>query len=323
MSSYAERDPSILFKLRSSLACLPCRSRHVKCDGKKPNCVRCEADGRSCHYVQSRRGLKYKPSPANSLDDGMPAESLRSRSGDDQTASVVTRSLAHRSSTEILLQETAVSRSQISECQASQRSEQSVPNVSHNSTTTYLDLYYTYFHHAHPYLLPRRRFDAYIQTHRNQLEDLLAVLEFIASTYTLEGQSLPLKQRAITTMSQNDLPLTGFTVQALILLSISVHCCNGFELARSLLDRAIGIALEIGMHFSLFAAANGNGDPVLEESWRRTWWGLYIVDGVFEVIRRSTSFTLWNIKNDVNLPCEEKEYDSEVMVRLKIGDYFC
>jgi hypothetical protein len=123
-------------------------------------------------------------------------------------------------------------------------------------------------------------------------------------------------------MSRHDLPLTGFSVQALLILAISVHCCNGFELARSFVDKAISVALEIGMHFNLFAAANGNGDPVLEESWRRTWWGLYIVDGVFEVIRRSSSFTLWNIQNDVDLPCEEKDFDSEVCVREK-ADQCC
>jgi hypothetical protein len=142
-------------------------------------------------------------------------------------------------------------------------------------------------------------------------------MEFVASTFTPEGQSAQLKERAIDTMSRHALPLTGFTVQALLLLAISVHCSNGFELARSLLDKAISIALEIGMQFNLFAAANGNGDPVLEESWRRTWWGMYVVDGVFEVIQRSSSFTLWNVTTDVGLPCEEKDYDSEVGVSLK------
>jgi hypothetical protein len=317
MPSPTERDPSILFRIRSSLACVPCRSRHVKCDGKKPNCVRCEADGRSCHYLQSKRGLKYKILPTNSSEDGVPEEQLGPDSTYNQTTSVVTRSLPPQNPATETPRVMDVPQSQISGCQSSERSKQSAQNHCHNSSTVYLDLYYNFFHHAHPYVLPRRRFDTYLRTNRSQVGDLLVVLEFIASTYTPEGQNAQLKKQAIDTMSRHDLPLTGFTVQALLLLAISVHCCNGFEIARSLMDRAISIALEIGMQFSLFAAANGNGDPVLQESWRRTWWGLYVVDGVFEVIRRSTSFIMWKVEGYVDLPCEEKDYDAEVRVSLE------
>jgi hypothetical protein len=40
-----------------SNACMPCRSRHLKCDGQEP-CSRCRHEGASCHYVASRRGWK-------------------------------------------------------------------------------------------------------------------------------------------------------------------------------------------------------------------------------------------------------------------------
>ena len=36
---------------RSSLACLPCRSRHLKCDGKRPHCARCSEVGKQCGYA--------------------------------------------------------------------------------------------------------------------------------------------------------------------------------------------------------------------------------------------------------------------------------
>ncbi|KAG0647330.1 hypothetical protein D0Z07_7331 [Hyphodiscus hymeniophilus] len=112
-------------------------------------------------------------------------------------------------------------------------------------------------------------------------------------------------------MSRQDLPLNGFTVQALLLLAISIHCNNGFELARSLLDKTTSIALEIGMQFKYFAITHSNGDYVLEESWRRTWWGLYVVDGIFQAIQRSNYFALWVVQADVDLPCEESQYSSE------------
>jgi hypothetical protein len=79
-----------------------------------------------------------------------------------------------------------------------------------------------------------------------------------------------------------------------------------------MLDRAINIALEIGMHLQSFAVANGNGDAVLEESWRRTYWGMFVVEATIEAIRRTYNFKLWHIHADVDLPCEELEYRNEV-----------
>src|ERR1700722_13328335 len=40
-----------------AVACIPCRSRHLKCDGDK-RCGRCKIDGFNCEYVKSRRGFK-------------------------------------------------------------------------------------------------------------------------------------------------------------------------------------------------------------------------------------------------------------------------
>ncbi|VEU23432.1 DEKNAAC104662 [Brettanomyces naardenensis] len=39
-----------------SRACLACRSRHLKCDGREPACSRCVKAHRPCQYVKSNRG---------------------------------------------------------------------------------------------------------------------------------------------------------------------------------------------------------------------------------------------------------------------------
>lgn len=46
----------------SSLACVPCRHRHLKCDALMPVCSRCQATGTECFYVRSKRGLRPKKS---------------------------------------------------------------------------------------------------------------------------------------------------------------------------------------------------------------------------------------------------------------------
>jgi hypothetical protein len=42
-----------------AVACVPCRSRHLKCDGGV-RCSRCKTDNVDCIYVKSRRGWKGK-----------------------------------------------------------------------------------------------------------------------------------------------------------------------------------------------------------------------------------------------------------------------
>lgn len=42
-----------------AVACVPCRSRHLKCDGGV-RCSRCRADNVDCTYIKSRRGWKGK-----------------------------------------------------------------------------------------------------------------------------------------------------------------------------------------------------------------------------------------------------------------------
>ena len=44
--------------VRVSLACIPCRSKHIKCDATLPACQRCTLDQKPCYYSKSRRGIR-------------------------------------------------------------------------------------------------------------------------------------------------------------------------------------------------------------------------------------------------------------------------
>lgn len=62
---------------QSTLACILCRHRHVKCDGVRPICGRCESAGTSCTYVQSRRGQTSRlatPATPSRLVPAIPGE---------------------------------------------------------------------------------------------------------------------------------------------------------------------------------------------------------------------------------------------------------
>lgn len=176
----------------------------------------------------------------------------------------------------------------------------------------YLDLYYTSFHDAHPIVLPRQFLDQRFETNKTSLQHLLPVMEFIGSLFATNPAKEIHRARAESTLSSDNLPATGFTVQALLIFAIAVHASNQFAHAREILDRGVQVALEINMQSKSFATVNGEGCSVLEESWRRTWWFLYVTDGIFAGIRHCLTFSLFGIETDVDLPCEEVDYHSGV-----------
>lgn len=50
----------------------------------------------------------------------------------------------------------------------------------------------------------------------------------------------------------------------------------------------------------------------MEESWRRTWWQVYITDAIFAAIWREAAFPTRVVDVSVQLPCEEENYEAGV-----------
>jgi hypothetical protein len=114
------------------------------------------------------------------------------------------------------------------------------------------------------------------------------MMQWIGSLYAEDISSVELRGMALSQLDLVVLPPNGFTVQTLLIAAVAVSCEDEKDFGRALLDRAIYLALEIRMNHRTFA--NMERDPVLAESWRRTWWGLYIMDAVFAGIRRGPNF---------------------------------
>ncbi|KAM0421342.1 hypothetical protein ACHAPT_010873 [Fusarium lateritium] len=74
------------------------------------------------------------------------------------------------------------------------------------------------------------------------------------------------------------------------------------------MGEARDISMQIGMNTHIYASANGRGMPILEESWRRTWWELYVVDALMAGVHQTNSFALYDAPMDVALPCEEYQF---------------
>lgn len=296
-------------KSRVSLACIPCRSRHTRCDATAPVCTQCSASGRACSYAQSRRGrgklavLEQRHQPSR-CEEAIDLER--------QHLNLQPRSAASHEASSVSLGQSPVSLS--SGLSAVSRRNGTVPRSvpELDDPSKLIEIYYASFYDAHPFVLPHQFLTQRLQTNSASLQHLLPVMEFIGSLFAQGATKEVLRARAESALLRDDLPGTGFTVQALLIFAIVVHSCNEFVYARGILDRAAQRALEINMQSKSFATANGEGCVVLEESWRRTWWYLYVTDGIFAGIRHCLTFPLYEIDADVDLPCEEVNYQTGV-----------
>lgn len=170
---------------------------------------------------------------------------------------------------------------------------------------TLIDIYYTKFNGGHPFLIPRMLYRSKPALIPTQLK---AVMLFAASHF-VRGLSPDNLQAAAENITSDGIPKDGHRVQGLMVLGISLYARFEKEPAIAAIDQAIDLALNLGMHLPSFALKHGMGNLIVEESWRRTWWELYTMDGVLATLSSARRpFRLQNIQTDIPLPCEESDY---------------
>lgn len=171
---------------------------------------------------------------------------------------------------------------------------------------TPFDAYYSCFHIAHPFVLPKRFLLDQAITDPGSMKFLLMAINYIGSLYMPETRSDELGEVAYAAACAS-LPNTPHSVQGLLIMSLAAFGNTTFTYHSGWLHRANTMAQEVGMHIKAFAATAP--DPVAAESYRRTYWGLYwlnVCNNVFD------NRQLCNLPGDVDLPCEEWEYESGV-----------
>ncbi|KAF2004991.1 hypothetical protein P154DRAFT_24307 [Amniculicola lignicola CBS 123094] len=99
-------------------------------------------------------------------------------------------------------------------------------------------------------------------------------------------------------------------VQALLLYAISLCGRNQTQKGQQMLARAIDSAINLGMHRRDFAALHAQHDSMEEESMRRTWYDLYVADGLSAAVQRKSDFRTNTVGADVLLPCDDSMYDN-------------
>lgn len=249
----------------SSVACLSCREKHLKCDGQMPTCGRCTESGASCTFVRSRRG--YQGRKRKGVFTGLSNEPT-------PTSSEATGSSALNADLAASSAEFGPSEDQ----QIHMEETISIPRTpglqfEHDRL---VGIYYRDIHPAHPIILPQKM---YLQD-RNVLPDFLkAVMAFMAS-HLSSGDFRGLQEEA-ERVFQPGIPEDGFKVQALILLTLTSYARFERDRGNRALTEAIALASRIGPNIKPFNCGQG---PIYEESWRRTYWELYTITGLISLI---------------------------------------
>ncbi|KAF3345908.1 hypothetical protein HYQ45_000795 [Verticillium longisporum] len=323
-------------------ACLGCRSKHLKCDGQNP-CGRCRASESECVYVASRRGYKgprrgtaanpnkrarssSPPTSTVSIGDSCPMLLGATTSAampvsmapyalggpvlpnTPQAAYAATPHLSDIHNLQLYRPFGNPNGYQSNQLSLSHHGGL-IPTQGPAQTPAErcLDSFYRHFHAGHPFVLPKAWLFRVLGD--ADIEPLLAAMRWVGSLFVDVGPArAAFFDEAIRLVQDPSTKKDGFLVQALTLLIVGTDGSCQQEKARQLLADAERIALEIELNTRAYATVHGRGIPILEESWRRTWWDLYVVDGMVAGVHRQTNFLLFDVPADVGLPCEEHQF---------------
>lgn len=310
------------------------RSKHLKCDGMTP-CSRCKSSDSYCQYVASRRGYKGpKRGTAQNPNKRHASDSPPSNGGDNcpmllgaavgppatpaMTMANYGTAPSTVSGTPMTIFDAAspISGLQLYRVSAMQGMNGAlVPTDQGRRPPTMpercIDSFYFHFFAGHPAVLPKEQLMR-LAKQRN-LDHLLAAIRWAGSLYLDMGPArATMLDEALKLVYQPGVEKDAFMVQAMLILLVGLDGSCQQDRARELLSDVENIAIEIGLYSRAFATTHGQGDAMLEESLRRTWWDLFVVDGMVAGVHRATNFLLFDIVADVALPCEEHEYLSGV-----------
>ncbi|KAG5805501.1 hypothetical protein H9Q71_009905 [Fusarium xylarioides] len=295
---------------RSSLACLECRTKHVKCDAKQPRCGRCVSYDKSCQYTASRRG---------GLDRAALTERRRrlANKADAQLEHVVSEISVAVSDEGITLGDESVAGADMEVFDTSLPvptpvpENRETPHFNHGGITDddLVKSYYANFHHLHPFAPPYKHLVQLSQASALNFNPLIAAMRLIGHIYDTHQWSESLSSAVETQVSQLKAS-DAVQVQARLLYSIALFWYTFKAEAKEQMDAAIDVAVKLEMHKQEFAATWGFGDPIMVECWRRTWWMLFIVDASYAGTLGTMNFKTLHVEPTAELPCEEEDYES-------------
>ncbi|RJE25375.1 Transcription factor [Aspergillus sclerotialis] len=299
-----------------------------------PVCSRCQNTKSECRYVRSRRGLRPKPQTEDNqpdlVDDGLP---LFSPMGDPFPDWLSSSALADlevftwADMVNISTNQSQTGQAMFPTLDTPQTLD--LPNIPGDDALTFpvaqpeppaldiaydpmIQLYYQGFHRSHPFIVPRKALNTTLSSRVPQ--STLSIMRYIGAHYYPDPTFKEIFRNPAYAGLSDGTVFNGFRVQNMLLLSIVEHAQGNEDSAHQTIQAAITLALEIGMNRASFARDNAWGSPIIEESWRRTYWELYVINGTLAAMRDQNSFVLHTQEAEVGLPCEESIYNNINMI---------
>ncbi|KAF2751545.1 hypothetical protein M011DRAFT_394715 [Sporormia fimetaria CBS 119925] len=292
-----------------AVACVPCRSRHLKCDGGV-RCSRCKTENVECTYIKSRRGWKGKRKAKVADVNGSPVNTSLAVTNLVQLPSpeygYQLNTLSTTPTNIITVPATATTPTVR---QYNLDGTRRPLNNGTNAPRDALSAFFFYFYRSHPFCLPRQRLLQLFKERRAPLLEF--AVQYIGSSYLPSVPTTVYEQALERSIVNHTYSKDGFSLQALLLYAIGLHAHNKVPRAAQVFGIAQSLTLELGLHRREFALLHGNGDRVLEECWRRTWWSMYVVNGMMTAVNPGVQFRLKDVPLEVPLPCEDEQYFSE------------
>lgn len=275
----------------AALACQNCRHKHVKCDGGRPTCSRCSSAGAACIYLPSRRG--------------QPA-----RFDASHTTPLPPNSAHHLPATPIATSPAEYVDPQPNEAAGAPNLTTPETGALFTAADTHrlVGLYYSRFHPSHPMLVPRAYFSA-----QRYPTYLIAAMCVVGHYFTSCPPSTSLVQKAFSLATSEHEPESIHRIQALILCAVSFSASSQVLLADDCIHRAVRVSRTTNLHRldTEDVPQVSPGEMMQRESFRRTWWELYLLDAISALLRhRKPSLPATSSGGMPLLPCSESLYET-------------
>lgn len=172
---------------------------------------------------------------------------------------------------------------------------------------------YTFFFPAHPFLLPRNIM-LELLGRRTDLQHLDIALQYVGSFYVVDGDAFNLRNNVEMTLRTCVGAKDAYYVQAMMLFAMGLHMADQLVDSCTVMYSAIQCALGLGMYRRVYSTDNGGAGTIMEECLRRTWWELFVWDGIFCGVNPGYNLQLANVSQEVALPIDDEDYTNGVSV---------
>lgn len=175
-------------------------------------------------------------------------------------------------------------------------------------TNHLISLYYSRFHRSHPMLVPQAHFSA------QQYPDYLVFAVCLVGHHFASHRPSPSLIRTAASLAEASRGADHVVhqVQALILCALVISSASKqSSLADNYITKAAQLACASNLHCLEINVTHEATRSIEQESVRRTWWELYVVDAVFALLRhRPPSFPAASLSSQPFMPCSESHYET-------------